>query len=252
LKKKGQKFKTAARGPIPEEMSNQKGRYFLLSLLTVTFLAYLPALTAHFVNWDDPLYVTDSPWIRLSIENIMALFFPFPGKVNLPLTRLSLSLNHAVSGIPPEHMRLHLCWGNYEGPHHRDVELKDIVETVLTARPSGLSFVAANPRHEHEWKVWEGIQIPDDKILIPGVVDSTTNFIEHPELIAERLLRFARFVGADRVMAGTDCGFSTFAGMHIVDPAIVWAKLGALVEGARLASGAVRLGLSRPQLVARA
>ena len=154
------------------------------------------------------------------------------------------ALNHAVAGIPRERMRLHLCWGNYEGPHHRDIELKDLVELVLAARPSGLSFVAANPRHEHEWKVWEGVQLPEDKVLIPGVIDSTTNFIEHPELVAERILRFARIVGVERVVAGSDCGFSTFAGMHIVDPAIVWAKLGALAEGARIAS---RLLQPRPR-----
>lgn len=150
------------------------------------------------------------------------------------------ALNHAVADIPPERMRIHLCWGNYEGPHHRDVELKEIIDIVLSARPSGISFVAANPRHEHEWKVWQEIRIPDDKVLIPGVIDSTTNFIEHPDLIAERLLRFARIVGQDRVIAGTDCGFSTFAGLHLVDPAIVWAKLEALAEGARLASRVLR------------
>lgn len=141
------------------------------------------------------------------------------------------ALNHAVADIPAERMRIHLCWGNYQGPHHRDVPLKDIVDIVLSARPRGVSFVAANPRHEHEWGVWQDIHIPDDKVLIPGVIDTTTNFIEHPDLVAERLLRFARIVGEDRVVAGTDCGFSTFAGLHIVDPAIAWAKLEALVQG---------------------
>ncbi len=162
------------------------------------------------------------------------------------------ALNHAVADIPPERMRIHVCWGNYEGPHHRDVEFKSIVDIVLSVRPSGLSFVAANPRHEHEWKVWGEIRIPDDKVLIPGVIDSTTNFIEHPELVAERLLRFVRVVGPERVVAGTDCGFSTFAGMHAVDPAIVWAKLEALAEGARIATRSLRQAPRPPSVVAHA
>ena len=162
------------------------------------------------------------------------------------------ALNAAVADIPPERMRIHLCWGNYEGPHHRDVELKEIIDIVLSARPSGISFVAANPRHEHEWKIWEGIRLPDDKVLIPGVIDSTTNFIEHPELVAERLLRFIQLVGAERVIGGTDCGFSTFAGLHTVDPSIVWAKLEALAEGARLASRFLRHAPRPPLVVAHA
>jgi len=162
------------------------------------------------------------------------------------------ALNHAVADIPPDRMRIHLCWGNYEGPHHRDIDLKDIVDIVLAARPGGISFVAANPRHEHEWKVWEEIHhVPEDKVLIPGVIDSTTNFIEHPELVAERLLRFTRVVGQDRVIASTDCGFSTFAGLHIVDPAIVWAKLEALAEGARIARRTLRQA-PQPNIVERA
>jgi 5-methyltetrahydropteroyltriglutamate--homocysteine methyltransferase len=159
------------------------------------------------------------------------------------------ALNHAVSDIPPESMRMHVCWGNYEGPHHRDVALRDIVDIVLSARPSGISFVASNPRHEHEWKIWEEIHVPEDKVLIPGVIDSTTNFIEHPDLVAERILRFTRIVGAQRVIAGTDCGFATFAGMNTVDPAIVWAKLEALAEGARIASRALR-PTPKPQAIA--
>ena len=162
------------------------------------------------------------------------------------------ALNHAVADIPAERMRIHVCWGNYEGPHHRDVELKEIVDILMSARPSGVSFVAANPRHEHEWRVWEEIRIPEDKVLIPGVIDSTTNFIEHPELVAERLLRFARVVGEDRVVGGTDCGFSTFAGLHTIDPAIVWAKLEALAEGARIASRALGRTLRQPAVVAHA
>jgi len=156
------------------------------------------------------------------------------------------ALNHAVADIPPERMRIHFCWGNYEGPHHRDVPLADIVDIVLSARPSGISFSSANPRHEHEWKVWEQVRIPDGKILIPGVIDSTTNYVEHPVLVSERLLRFARIVGVDRIVGGTDCGFATFAGLETVDPAIAWAKLEALAEGARIASGALRQAPREP------
>jgi 5-methyltetrahydropteroyltriglutamate--homocysteine methyltransferase len=146
------------------------------------------------------------------------------------------ALNHAVAGIPPSRMRLHVCWGNYAGPHHRDLGLREIVESVLRARPSGISFAAANPRHEHEWKVWEEVRVPDGKVLIPGVIDTTSNFVEHPELVAERILRFTRMVGVNNVIAGTDCGFSSFAGFTSVAPSIVWAKLATLDEGARIAS----------------
>jgi 5-methyltetrahydropteroyltriglutamate--homocysteine methyltransferase len=159
------------------------------------------------------------------------------------------ALNHAVDGIPPDRMRIHLCWGNYEGPHHRDVPLASILDLVLRARPSGISFCAANPRHEHEWAVWEEMKIPDDKVIIPGVIDSTSNFIEHPELVAERILRFTRIVGTDRVIGGTDCGFGTFAGLTTVDADIVWGKLSALVDGARLASTSSH-HLTRVQLAA--
>jgi 5-methyltetrahydropteroyltriglutamate--homocysteine methyltransferase len=146
------------------------------------------------------------------------------------------ALNHAVRDIPADRMRLHLCWGNYEGPHHKDVPLNAIIDIALRAKPVALSFEAANPRHEHEWVVFESVKLPEDKVLIPGMLDSTTNFIEHPELVAQRLTRFAEVVGRERVMAGTDCGFATFAGMDTVDPQIAWAKLQALAEGARIAS----------------
>lgn len=146
------------------------------------------------------------------------------------------ALNYAVRAIPADHMRLHLCWGNYEGPHHYDVPLRDIIDLVLRARPAGLSFEATNPRHEHEWTVFAEVKLPEEKVLIPGILDSTTNFIEHPELVAQRIARFASLVGRERVIAGTDCGFATFAGSSTVDPAIAWSKLHALAEGARLAS----------------
>ncbi|HEY2507524.1 MAG TPA: cobalamin-independent methionine synthase II family protein [Streptosporangiaceae bacterium] len=146
------------------------------------------------------------------------------------------ALNHAIRDIPPEQMRLHLCWGNTERPHIYDVPLASIIDVVLEARPAGLSFEAANPRHEHEWKVWRDIRLPDGKIIIPGVLDSTTNFVEHPELVAQRIIRFAEIVGRENVVAGTDCGFGTFSGFYQVKPRITWLKLGTLAEGARLAS----------------
>ncbi len=145
-------------------------------------------------------------------------------------------LNYALDGLSPERLRMHLCWGNYEGPHHYDVPLREILPLVLEARPLGLSFEGANPRHAHEWKVWQDIRLPDDKVIIPGVIDSTTNFVEHPELVAERLVRYAEVVGRERVIAGTDCGFGTSAWGRKVDGKIAWAKLRSLVEGARLAS----------------
>ena len=147
------------------------------------------------------------------------------------------ALNAATAGLPPDRMRLHICWGNYEGPHTHDIALKDIIDIALGARPQGLSIEAANPRHEHEWEDLKAIRIPDDKVLIPGVIDSTTNFVEHPRLIAQRIGRFADIVGRERVIAGSDCGFGTSAtAAPIVAPSIVWAKFRALAEGAQLAS----------------
>jgi 5-methyltetrahydropteroyltriglutamate--homocysteine methyltransferase len=146
------------------------------------------------------------------------------------------AINRATADIPPEDMRLHLCWGNYEGPHHHDVALRDIIDIVFEARPSAVSFEAANPRHEHEWNVFEDVKLPEGKVLIPGVLDSTTNYIEHPELVAQRLVRYGKLVGPENVMAGSDCGFATFASFLTVDPGITWAKLRAMAEGAELAS----------------
>jgi 5-methyltetrahydropteroyltriglutamate--homocysteine methyltransferase len=145
-------------------------------------------------------------------------------------------LNAALDGIPPEKIRYHVCWGNYRGPHHRDVELREIVELVLRTRAKFVYVEGANPRHEHEWEVWKDVALPDDKALIVGVIDVKTNHVEHPRLIAQRLRRFADLVGRERVIAGTDCGFSTFVGWHSCAPGAAWLKLGALVEGARLAS----------------
>jgi 5-methyltetrahydropteroyltriglutamate--homocysteine methyltransferase len=146
------------------------------------------------------------------------------------------AINQATRDIPRDAMRMHLCWGNYEGPHHHDIALRDIIEIVFEARPSAISFEAANPRHEHEWTVFEDVELPDGKAIIPGVLDSTTNYIEHPQLVAQRLTRYAKLVGPENVMAGSDCGFATFASLLTVDPAITWAKLRAMAEGAEIAS----------------
>jgi 5-methyltetrahydropteroyltriglutamate--homocysteine methyltransferase len=145
-------------------------------------------------------------------------------------------LNHALRACPADRVRMHICWGNYEGPHHHDLPLEVVLPLALRAKPQGLLFESANPRHAHEWTVIRDAKIPDDKILIPGVIDSVSNFIEHPLLVAERIERFAAIVGRERVIAGTDCGFSTFAGFGAVDADIVYAKLRALADGARIAS----------------
>jgi 5-methyltetrahydropteroyltriglutamate--homocysteine methyltransferase len=145
-------------------------------------------------------------------------------------------MNHALANIPADQLRIHVCWGNYEGPHHYDVPLADIIDLVFTARPNAISFEAANPRHAHEWTVFESVKLPDGKVLIPGVIESKSNFIEHPELIAQRIGRYAKLVGRENVMAGSDCGYGTWVGQAAVDADVVWAKLAALAEGARIAS----------------
>lgn len=145
-------------------------------------------------------------------------------------------LNHATANIDPDQMRIHLCWGNYEGPHHYDVALADIIDIVLGARPNAVLLEAANPRHEHEWQVFENVKLPDGKVLIPGVIDSTMNYIEHPDLIAQRLVRYGSLVGRENVMAGSDCGFGTGAATAYVEPQIVWAKFRAMAEGAKRAT----------------
>lgn len=146
------------------------------------------------------------------------------------------ALNHAVSNIPAEAMRVHVCWGNLEMPRDTDVPLRDIVDIIFKAKPAGIMVMASNGRHEHEWKVFRDVTLPDGKYLIPGVLDSTSNVIEHPEVVADRLIHYAEVVGKENVMAGTDCGFGTVAGMHIVAPSVVWAKFQAMAEGARIAS----------------
>lgn len=148
------------------------------------------------------------------------------------------ALNHALSDIPPEKVRIHICWGNYEGPHVCDIPMAQMFDTLMSARARYVLFETSNPRHGHEWATFRDrrADIPDDKVLVPGVVDTTTNFVEHPELVAQRLTRFTEIVGKDRVIAGSDCGFGTFAGFGAVDPDIAYAKLKAMAEGAALAS----------------
>jgi 5-methyltetrahydropteroyltriglutamate--homocysteine methyltransferase len=146
------------------------------------------------------------------------------------------ALNDALAGLPPERIRMHVCWGNYEGPHTHDIPLAMILPQLLRARPSGLLIEGANPRHEHEWAVWTTCGLPDDKVLIPGVIDTSTNYVEHPELVAQRITRYADIVGRERVIASTDCGLGTFAGYGPVEPAIAWEKMRSLTRGAELAS----------------
>ena len=147
------------------------------------------------------------------------------------------ALNYAVADIPADRMRMHICWGSTLGPHHTDVPIADVIDIVLKAKPCAVAFPGANPRHEHEWKVWrDNIKLPDGKIIIPGVIDSTSNFVEHPEIVCDRLVRYAGVVGRENLIAGVDCGFGTFAGRLQVDSKIVWMKLASLVEGARMAS----------------
>ncbi|MGA2714829.1 MAG: cobalamin-independent methionine synthase II family protein [Bryobacteraceae bacterium] len=147
------------------------------------------------------------------------------------------AMNHALANVPADRVRFHVCWGNYEGPHTHDIPLEKILPTLLKAKPMAILIEGANPRHEHEWEIWEKQKFPDDKVLIPGVIDTSCNFVEHPRLVAQRLIRYAKLVGRERVIAGTDCGFGTFAGFGPVHPDICWLKLKSLREGADLASG---------------
>jgi 5-methyltetrahydropteroyltriglutamate--homocysteine methyltransferase len=151
------------------------------------------------------------------------------------------ALNHAVRNIPADRMRMHVCWGNYEGPHDYDVELKDIVDIVLRAKPAGIVLESCNPRHGHEWVVWEQVALPEGKYLVPGVIDSTNNYVEHPELVAQRLMNYARIVGPERVIGGSDCGFGTVATMAVVAPSVTWSKFRSLSDGAAIASRQLRL-----------
>jgi 5-methyltetrahydropteroyltriglutamate--homocysteine methyltransferase len=154
-------------------------------------------------------------------------------------------IDNATRDIPSELLRLHICWGNYEGPHHHDIPLADLIDLLVAARPGTLSFEAANPRHEHEWEIFEDFDLPEDRRLIPGVIDSTTNYIEHPRLVAQRIERYTRLLGPERVLAGTDCGFATWGVSGSVNPGIAWAKLAVLAEGARIVNARPKVHLYR-------
>ena len=177
------------------------------------------ALSRHMLFND----LTDAEFVRIAEANVEAM-------------------NHALDGIDPARVRVHICWGNYEGPHVCDIDMDTVFPTLMKVRAGQVLFETSNPRHAHEWTVFRDrkSEIPDDMVLVPGVVDTTTNFVEHPEVVAQRIDRFAGIVGADRVIAGSDCGFGTFAGFGTVDPEIAYAKLGALADGAKLASGRVQ------------
>ena len=176
----------------------------------------------------------DSPDLGLGRH---MMFKDRPEEEYIELANLHVEvLNEALRNVPAERVRLHVCWGNYEGPHHCDAPMDTVLPIAMRAKPQALLFESSNPRHAHEHEVFAAADIPEDKVLVPGVIDSTTNFVEHPRLVAQRIKRFADIVGRERVIAGTDCGFSTFAGFGAVDEDIVYAKLGAMVEGARMAS----------------
>ena len=169
----------------------------------------------------------------------LAMTAPGAGSLENFRAQMELSveaLNHALANIPAEGMRIHVCWGNAEMPRTTDVELKDIIDIILKAKPAGLMLMASNGRHAHEWKVFRDVKLPDGKYVIPGVLDSTTNIVEHPEVVADRLIRYAEVVGRENVMAGTDCGFGTAAGMDVVVPTVTWAKFRSQAEGAKIAS----------------
>ena len=181
-------------------------------------------------------------WPRSAADyTVLLVDEPAPHVRRLTLNRPEKrnALNHALRDIDPAKVRVHICWGNYEGPHVCDIDMDKVFPTLMRTRARYVLFETSNPRHAHEWTVFRdrASEIPDDKVLVPGVVDTTTNFVEHPELVAQRIARFVDIVGADRVIAGSDCGFGTFAGFGAVDPDIAYAKLATLAEGAALASG---------------
>jgi 5-methyltetrahydropteroyltriglutamate--homocysteine methyltransferase len=221
-------------GQIARYLKNQhypSDEAYLYALADVMALEYRAIVDAGFV------LQVDCPDLALSRHMVFAhLTLEEFRKV---ITMHVEALNHAVKDIAPERMRMHICWASTQGPHHKDVPLRDIIDIVLEGRPQAVSFPGANPRHGHEWKVWKDVKLPDGKIIIPGVIDSTSNFVEHPELVADRILQYAGVVGRESMIAGVDCGFGTFAGRMQVDSKIVWMKLASLAEGAKLASKAL-------------
>lgn len=178
--------------------------------------------------------------LQLDCPDLAMSYSLYPG-IDIPgyrkiITMNVEALNHAVKDLPADRMRMHVCWGSTLGPHHGDVPIKDLADIILKGKPMAVSFPGANPRHGHEWKVWSDVKLPDGKAIIPGVIDSTSNFVEHPELVADRIVQYAKVVGAENVIAGVDCGFGTFAGRVQVDSKIVWMKLASLAEGAAMAA----------------
>ena len=186
---------------------------------------------------DIPMMPHTTAWMADVYEQI-----GFPRYVELQLEALEAS----IAGLPADRIRMHLCWGNYAGPHTMDVPLEDVLEPALGASPAAISFEGANPRHEHEWETLKTLSIPEDKILMPGVIDTKTNVVEHPRLIAQRIGRYAGIVGRERVIPGTDCGFATFVGFGLVEPDVAWLKLEALAQGAALASEELWSGARTP------
>jgi 5-methyltetrahydropteroyltriglutamate--homocysteine methyltransferase len=239
-------FKAALRGVQPEETfmtaaSPGVVAVFLLNEHYPSHEAYLAAI-ADAMRYEYKAIVDAGGLLQVDCPDLaMGRHLQYADRSEREFLKIAEAnveaLNHALAGLPPDRLRLHLCWGNYEGPHHRDIPLAQILPIALKARPMAISFEGANPRHEHEWVVFKDIKLPDGKVIIPGVLDSTTNFIEHPELVAQRIARYAEVVGKENVIAGSDCGFGTFASQNpIVAPSITWAKLKAMAEGAGIAS----------------
>jgi 5-methyltetrahydropteroyltriglutamate--homocysteine methyltransferase len=221
--------------PSPGQIARYlKNRYYksdeeyIFALADVMHREYRAIVEAGFI------LQLDCPDLAM-LRHMVYLDLPLADYRKIIATNVS-ALNHAVRDLPPERMRMHVCWGSTMAPHHTDVELKDIVDIVLSGRPHAVSFPAANARHEHEWKIWRDVSLPAGKKIIPGVIDSTSNIVEHPEVVADRLVNFASVVGRENIIAGVDCGFGTFAGRVQVDSKIVWLKLQSLTEGARRAS----------------
>ena len=175
--------------------------------------------------------------LKTELANLNTIVTRFSDFSKMPAPQfVRVNVNEALRNVPAEQVRLHICWGNYQGPHVHDIALEKILPTVLRAKAGILSIEGANPRHGHEWEVFRRFKLPDDKVLMPGVIDSTTNFVEHPQLVAQRICRYADAVGRERVIAGVDCGFETFAGDPNVDERIVYHKFASLAEGARIAT----------------
>ena len=201
---------------------------------TISYASYWEEVSAGLLQVEGEV----TPWIRMSKEArhyLPETQYGWARFGRTPELRIE-ALNHAVQNIPAEQLRMHMCWGNYGGPHHHDVPFAEIIDLVFKAKPQMILFEAANPRHAHEWSLFEKVKLPDGKILCPGVIECQSNYVEHPELVAQRIKRYADLVGRENVMAATDCGFSIHVGQAAIDPQVVWLKFKSLAEGARIAS----------------